>query len=111
MQCPCCGAPVERDRILVSIDTRSVSVPWRSEPLLIKRGLRLVEMLLIFAKNFERVVTFDKLISGLYGVREPDSARGALTVYVYHLGQQIAAIGLAIESVYGVGYRMVRVEA
>lgn len=53
-----------------------------------------------------RVATHDAIIREMYDMDEPDNARNIISIQIMHLRRSLKEIGVSIENIHGVGYRM-----
>lgn len=97
IQCPCCGRPDTRTNPIEAIAAITLSGHER-------------RIALSLAGNFGHVVAMATLIDAVYG---DDPEGGPLTadviikVMLVRLRRRLAPFGLAVNNVYGVGYRLV----
>ena len=100
--CPCCGQPVAAS-LLVSVEANRLSYRGKSIKLRGKKAM-LADVL---ARCFGRVVTHERIYLELWDDDEPDTAAKAIQVHVCWLRKALAPLGLAVETSYGRGYRMI----
>lgn len=101
--CPCCGTKVERDKPLVDLNSNTVSFHGaaRVTPLT-------AEMIFVLAKDFERFVPLERIVTRVYGGRDDvETPANIIRVMRSRAKHALAEAGLKIESQYGVGYRLV----
>lgn len=53
-----------------------------------------------------KVATHDAIIREMYDMDEPDNARNIISIQIMHLRRSLKEIGVSIETVHSVGYRM-----
>lgn len=97
--CPCCGAPLKHGVVAPQ------DLPDR-----IGGGNAFRLIVECLAKRAGRVVIDDALIDHLYGLRAdggPEDARAVIRVVLCKLRHQLPQLGWRIETVWGVGYKLV----
>lgn len=106
MKCPCCGNPVSpADTLLVSLVTNRIFF----EGGVAQVTGKCAELALVLSDAMPLPVDKDRLVSRLWGIREPASdPYVALRVYASKLRKQVKPLGLTIENSRREGYRMVR---
>lgn len=97
--CPCCGSPVEKDAILICLDTNKLAVGWRDEPL--QLGPMQAVFMHSLASASPRSVTRDRMIRDLWGINECESVDKCFDVHLYQLRRRIAPLDLRIVTVRG----------
>lgn len=95
-QCPCCGAPVEENRIIVSLDTNQICVGGRQGS--VKLSPQQTEIAYALAKAYPRPLTLERIIQSVWGGRECDVPEKAVEVQIYNLRRKITPLGLTIEN-------------
>lgn len=85
---------VEHDNYYVACDGQTVQLP-RKEFLILSR----------LARNPERIVPAEEIWQHAWGTRAPFNAE-SLHVHIYRLRRRFEASGVQIETMVGVGYRM-----
>lgn len=99
-QCPCCGQPLAPEAPLsVDLD-RNVAI-FQGNAINLTR--QQAEILSVVVEKAPSVARYDTVISRVWGLREPDSARGILKVQQVYLNKRLAAWGLRVKSIYGEG--------
>ena len=86
---------VEHDNYYVSLGGRHLRLP-RKEFLILSR----------LARNPERIVPSEDIWQHAWGGRAPFNSE-SLHVHIYRLRQRLADFGLRIETMVGVGYRLI----
>ena len=99
--CPCCGQPAQFPRVTVSLDFNSLS--FRGQVVFLPR--QMTEIASVLAGRMPGICTREALIARAWGVRFVDDC--AVRVGVSRLRRLIKRIGLAIESIRGVGWRLI----
>lgn len=90
---------IEHDNYYVAIEGRTLKLP-RSEFLFLSR----------LARNPERIVTAEDLWQTVWGTSKPLNFE-SLHVYIYRLRSKLEPHGVKIETMIGVGYRLMLSEA
>jgi len=87
---------VEHDNYYVACDGQTVQLP-RKEFLILSR----------LARNPERIVPAEEIWQHAWGKRAPFNSE-SLHVHIYRLRRRFESSGLHIETMVGVGYRMIK---
>jgi DNA-binding winged helix-turn-helix (wHTH) protein len=101
--CPCCGQAVAPERVLVDLETNSLCRFGRT--------LRLepaqAEILHLLAEATPRTLRDDALFIGLWGSADwPSAPDRTVSVLISRMRQACARLGIGIERVRSVGYRL-----
>lgn len=105
MKCPCCGQTVAPPNgIMVNLERNEIAVGWIDT--VVKLSPRQAEVAAVLLRAMPRTVPTIRLISGVFGVMEPDSADNNLRVHIKNLRKRIAPLGLKISTLHLEGYRM-----
>lgn len=100
--CPTCGAPMHSTGIVVSLNDNTITSPLGSISL---RPIE-AEVAHVLAKRSPAFVHHEPLFSLVYGKTGYWPDRRTMYVHISHLRKRIKAIGIEIETLYGVGCRM-----
>ena len=103
--CPCCGAPIEPDRVILDEATQSLAMSG-SIIVFSKQEFVILETLI---QSRPRVVSRDAIYDALYGLL-PDCDGPELKIIDTHIckiRKKIAAVDLVIETRWGIGYALV----
>lgn len=104
--CPCCGRPVRGGRILVNLDTNTVTHGRRRVTLPPAEA----EMLSVIADAYPGTVPLARIRTALWGGYDmPLSSEKAIHVYASKIRSAIRSIGLRLENVSSRGYRISKV--
>ena len=103
-KCPTCGQPVPSTDFHVDLDDNVVHVGKES----FKLQPQEAEFLHMLRRAMPRVVHFDKLITGIWGYREPMNPMQSLGTMKYRINSQFNELGYEIVNDYGRGYRLVK---
>jgi DNA-binding response OmpR family regulator len=99
--CPCCGQRYSFEKIVVSLDFNSVS--FRGQTIFLP--CTMTEITFVFAENMPRVVRREYLAERIWGGLS-DVDRHCIDVTLVRLRRQLASLGLVLETVPGVGWRL-----
>jgi DNA-binding winged helix-turn-helix (wHTH) protein len=91
--CPCCGQPVAKEDLILSLETNSATRWGRTE----KLTPRYAELLHILWSARPKAVPMDRVISRLYGLAEIGDAERAIRVLVSQTRERFARLGLRVE--------------
>jgi DNA-binding response OmpR family regulator len=97
--CPTCGQPIPEDGLIVDAQNGYVILGPRRVKL---RGLQF-HILKALAEVRPNILTYDRLISRVWGLNEPDDVRGSICVNLSKLRPKIAPLGIDVRTVYGEG--------
>lgn len=101
--CPCCRQPLPAlDEISVNM-TGNVLL-YNGQCLKITR--QEADLLEILVRRRPNTVLYDTIISGLWGLAEPQDAQNCLKVRITMLRKKLAPIGLGIKTEWGRGLRL-----
>jgi len=105
--CPCCGQRVDTDSLLVSLETNTVSRRGHTATL----SPTHIEILHKLQQTYPLPATHESLDNALYGKTTLNSRseqpKLVVRVHISQMRRALRAMGIEIEPVYGVGYRMV----
>lgn len=105
--CPTCGAPYEADRPRVDLD-RNLFICAAG---ITKLKPQQAEIATILAAAFPRVSSYETLALSLYGGGDsPLDIRSVLKVQISVMRRALRPLGWNIAPVYGIGYRLERLE-
>ena len=99
--CPCCGSEVSRP-VLVSLDTNTVSTAkgsMRVEP-------QCAEFVAALLRKYPNAIRIEALGLAVWGESFFDLKENTLRVGLHKARKAIAPLGIAIETISGVGYRL-----
>jgi len=99
--CPCCGRRHDFTKVVVSLDFNSISYRRSSIAL---RNVE-CEVAYVLAKQMPNIARRDFLIEQVWGGRS-EADRQTIDVHICRLRRKIARLGLSIETVRGVGWRL-----
>lgn len=99
--CPCCGRAFDFEKVAVCLDTNSVS--FRDKTIFLSP--RLAEMMAVFvesAPTVRRTYLFSRVWGDLSEVNDD-----IVDVLIFKLRRSLAPLGLSIETIVGVGWRLI----
>jgi DNA-binding response OmpR family regulator len=100
--CPTCGGTLRADRLVVDLDSNTVSYDgrrWRVTP-------KLVEFLFVLNRDWPRMVKDFHLRQSLWGNEAEDRCKTNLAIYACRSRQMLAPFGIDVERLPGKGYRL-----
>jgi DNA-binding response OmpR family regulator len=100
--CPCCGQPVSTDGLLVSLDGNAAS-RWGH---LLKMRWQEAEVLYLLYSAYPGMVTYERMITQVYGRNEPECAKKVLEAVYSRLRRIMAPLGVTVDVVWGRGVRL-----
>lgn len=103
--CPCCGSNVVLDRLLVDLNTNTVSFGGKT----VKARPRVVEMLSAMLDAHPRIASLDYLRASVWTNEEYVPARSIRT-QVWHARQVTENLGWRVALVWKRGYRLERID-
>lgn len=62
----------------------------------------------LLARKMPRTARRDEIIFAVWDDAEPEFVENNLKVMIFQIRRRIASLGLSIENVFGIGYRLVR---
>lgn len=99
--CPCCGqATPDNGALLVSLDTNQITRAG------VTVGVTPQQAELVHILRAGRVVRHDTIASKMYGAGEPP-LENTIKVQISRLRRSLAPLGISIENVRAVGYRLI----
>ncbi len=102
-RCPCCGHRVAPDRILVNLDTNTITFGRRRAALRPAEA----EMLSVIVGGYPGTVPLAHIYTALWGgYDQPLYAEKAVHVHVTRIRHALKTVGLALHNVRGRGYRI-----
>lgn len=106
MRCPCCNQETKPARMLVSLDTNSVSF---FNNVKVKTSPQIAAVLHVLNQSAPGTARLDALIMALHGGHgrnEPECALGALRALAHQARKLLKPFGFSVISVPTVGYRL-----
>lgn len=105
--CPTCGQDVAGDKVLVTLDSNTLT--YKGHSVKLTRGE--ADAALVLARAMPRPVGYDSMITQIYGANDtPNTVQKCLQVWVCHLRKKLEPLGLAIETVLSRSYCMMPIE-
>lgn len=105
-KCPCCGTTVNKP-ILVDITANIISFGGIE----VRVPTRWAEVMRIMVGRMPHPATTDQVIGALWAERdEPENIGNNVKVVISQLRHALVGSGLAIRTVYGVGYKLERAD-
>lgn len=101
-KCPCCGAEIDADLIVVDLNTNRIGYKGR----VVSLAPRVAEVAYLLLKDRPKTVSLRSLIRGTYGLKEPSNGEKLVTEYVGSLRRNIRPIGLDVIAVKGHGFSL-----
>ena len=98
--CPTCGQPIPDDGVFID---RQKSVVIRNGVTSAKLGHIEYRLVLVLWENRPKVMTYDRLISELWGRAEPSDARRSLSVTLHNARRKMEPLGIDLRTLHGVG--------
>jgi len=105
--CPCCGQSVDRDRLLVDLNTNRAIYLGREVRI---RPPQVAELVHTLATQWPKTVSHFDISYAVWGLNEPEGMRGSIAVHVSLARKSLSRLGFTIEAVEGRGYRLVMPE-
>jgi DNA-binding response OmpR family regulator len=102
--CPCCGSEIVGDPLIVDLGSNIAAFKDKHA----RMSPHMAALLHSLNQAYPATVTFDKLISDVYGVLEPDRAKDNVRQIAHQCKRAIDAFGFRIEAVWTVGYKLVK---
>jgi DNA-binding response OmpR family regulator len=102
--CPCCGQPIDRDRLIVDLNTNVVV--YGGKQVLIGKP-QVAALLHGLAEAWPKTVSHSDLGYAIWGLCGPERMRESIAVHVSLARKVINPLGLSIEPIEGRGYRLV----
>lgn len=99
--CPCCHQPVESEDLIVSLDDNRVA---RGEVIVALSPMETVIAHTLF-RRYPGTVTRENMFDACHGANPPDNDN-SIKVHVSHLRKSLRLVGVGVQAVYGVGYRL-----
>lgn len=99
--CPCCGADVDPERVLVDLDSNVLTYNGKSIDLTPKAA----EIAYVLAKEFPKAISRDLLIRKVYGRAQNFCVDKEIVNRVNHLQRKLESVGLSITPS-SVGYKL-----
>ena len=103
MTCPCCGAPVSANRLLVDLNT-NIAVYDGIEVEI--RPAQVAELVYALAEAWPKTVSNHDIAHAIWGMFEPDCLTASIQTHVCWARKFMGRFGFAIERA-GRGYRLV----
>ncbi len=103
VKCPCCGqATTPVDAVTVGLQENRLVYRGQSIPL----WPRLAELAFVLARRMPETVSYDTIISAMWGEAEGTDASNSVKVAVHELRPKLAPLGLRIVNTKDRGYRL-----
>lgn len=99
--CPTCGARVPEKKLAVDLVRNEVTF-GKTARTINRRTAEFVHLLV----QAQTEVGYDRLISRMWGVREPGAPLKTLQVYASLARKALRPLGFTVKSCYGHGYRI-----
>lgn len=103
--CPTCGQDVPGERVLVTLDSNTITYKDKS----VRVSSKPADVASVLAAAMPRAVGYEHIIKGVYGhIDQPDTVMKCIQVWICRGGlrRDLKSLGLSIETVYGRSYRM-----
>lgn len=100
--CPCCGSEIVSD--LPVVDLNSNTFAWGGQT--VKLSKTPAEIAHVLIKKSPQFVPREVLISSVWGMGEPETAQGSLSVHMTKLRRAIEPLGFSIDVIYNSGWRI-----
>jgi len=104
--CPCCGQAYRFTRVKVSLDHNTISYDRQTVTL----APRNTEIVFVLASRMPATVRRDFMVEQVYGADFTVDGRNCIDMHMVAIRRAIAPLGLAIETIKEVGWRMVFAE-
>ena len=102
--CPTCGGITSRnDAPMVDLSENVLIVNGK----IVKLTKRQAELVYILVKRFPKTATIEQIAAGLTGWGNEWPSDNLIKVFIYQIRERIQWSGLSIETVFGVGYKLV----
>jgi len=99
-RCPCCGGPITHWAVVVDLNSNTIAVGWRPEPILLRPTT--AELAWTLVQAMPTAVRVSTLIDRIWGIGECDNADMLVRVHISALRRKIIPLDLAVATVRGI---------